>query len=187
MKAEGVIWTADRLDYPARTLLALAGPPGAGKTTLARRLLDVLGVPRLEIDALALEEDEHGDLRGLGAAAGLILERAGQRREGSLVVDTTAANPLYREALVEAAAGAGLEPHLLGVDATAAECAAALRARGEGSFRAMPEDVFDHYQSAWEELKRRAAAGQLIAEEGWCSVAVLDRRGVARLKEVCFG
>lgn len=188
MKAEGVIHLAaggpsvDRLDYPSATLLVLAGAPGAGKTTLARRLLRA---PRLEIDAIAAEE-VNGHPRGFSAAAALLLERAALSQSSQLVVDSSAVNPGYRRELLRLALTRGLEPHLLGLDASAGECADGLAARPQGPFPPLPADVFDYYQGAWQKLKEEALSGRLAKVEGWRSVTVLDRSAASRLTAIRF-
>lgn len=39
--------------------VVVIGPPGAGKTTLSRRLADITGLPHIQLDELRFKDDGH--------------------------------------------------------------------------------------------------------------------------------
>jgi adenylate kinase family enzyme len=74
-----VLTVADRLD-PAPRRIAIAGAPGAGKTTLARALAPVIGAVAVELDELAhgpawtIRPEFVSDVEALVAGEGWITE-----------------------------------------------------------------------------------------------------------------
>lgn len=171
------------LVYPARTLLVLAGIPGAGKSHLARRLLT--HVPVLEADAYITK---HADL-SLGQAVGEMTAEAERRvaTDPVLVLDATGVNAGYRYRMLRMAGRAGLAPHLLAVDATEDECTAGQIERG----RMIPDQSMRSYLAMWDVLKLKIAIGDLSGgdpefSEGFDSATVLDRAAANALQAIRF-
>jgi predicted kinase len=164
------------LRYPAGALVVIGGPPGAGKSTLAARVVD--RVPVLDPDATraalgpgAAWEDALAAWRAeLGAtlAAG----------SGAVAV-TTALRHGHRLGLAKAAAAADVPAHLVVLDADAALCRAGRAAQGE---RRIPDGLFEHLIREWEAFRRVLSDAPDPAP--FESVVVVDREAANRLRKV---
>jgi predicted kinase len=149
------------LRYPPGSLVVIGGPPGAGKSTLAARVVDRARVPLLD------PGDTRADL-GVALAAG-----------AGVVAVTTALNHRHRLGLVNAAAAAGLPAHLVLLDADAGLCRAGRAAQGS---ERISDGLFDDLVREWESFRR--ALADHAAADPFDSVTILDRTAADRLRRV---
>ena len=175
----GVVWVRGDdgprvLRYPAGALVAIGGPPGGGKSTLAARA--VTGVPVLDPDALRDGREWPDALADWRARLGAAL-RAG---DGAVAV-TTALRRGHRLGLAKAAAVAGVPAHLLLLDADAATCRAGRAAQGAAR---ISDGLFEHLLREWAAYRARLADADDPAP--FASITVLDRAAAERIRRVAL-
>jgi predicted kinase len=174
----GVVWLRGPggpavLRYPPGSLVVIGGPPGAGKSTLAARVVD--RVPVLDPDeprasgmpwdeALAVWRAELGATLAAGAGA---------------VAVTTALRHGHRLGLAKAAAAAQVRAHLLMLDADAETCRTGRAAQGD---HRIPDGLFEHLLREWEAFRRTLTT--LSDPAPFASITVLDRATADRLRRV---
>jgi predicted kinase len=163
------------LRYPAGALVAIGGPPGAGKSTLAARAVGAR-VPVLDPDDVrARDGGEWGDALRTWRA-----ELEGALRSGSgAVAVTTGLREGHRLAMTRAAAAAGVEAHLVLIDAADDECRAGRAAQGEEK---IAEGLFEHLLHEWGALRRTLENGDPAGD--FAPVVIADRAAAARLRRI---
>jgi uncharacterized protein DUF4031/AAA domain-containing protein len=168
----GVTWLRGNdgpavLRYPPGSLVVIGGPPGAGKSTLAARVVDRARVPLLD----------SGDTRVVARVA---LDAALAAGAGAVAV-TTALRQGQRLELTQAAAAAGSPAHLVLLDADADLCRAGRAARGS---ERISDGLFEDLLREWEAFRR--ALADHAAADPFASATILDRVAAARLRRVAF-
>jgi predicted kinase len=178
----GVVWLRGGegpavLRYPPGALVAIGGPPGAGKSTLAARAVGGR-VPVLDPDDVrARAGGEWGDALRTWRAE---LEVALASGSGAVAV-TTALREGHRLAMTKAAAAAGVEAHLVLVDAGEDECRAGRAAQGG---RKIGDGLFEHLLREWAALRRTVENGGFAGD--FASVVVADRAAAAHLRRIAI-
>jgi len=176
----GVVWLRGGegpavLRYPPGALVAIGGPPGAGKSTLAARVVGGR-VPVLDPDDVrAREGGGWGDALRTWRAE---LEAALASGSGAVAV-ATALREGHRLAMTKAAAAAGVEAHLVLVDAGEDECRAGRAGQGEEK---IGDGLFEHLLREWEAFRRTLENGAFAGN--FASVVVADRAAAARLRRI---
>lgn len=142
----------------AALLIAFAGLPGTGKTTLARRLARQLGAVYLRIDTIEQAIRDAGVLQGEVGPAGYLaaygLAAENLRLGRSVVADSVNPLQITRESWREVAAAA--TARLVEIEVVCSD-AAEHRRRVETRRREPgPEDIEGLTQPAWQEVVDRA-------------------------------
>jgi hypothetical protein len=150
------------LRYPPGSLVVIGGPPGAGKSTLAARVVDRARVPLL---------DSQGDLA-------VALDAALAIGAGAVAV-TTALRHGHQLRLTAAAAAAGVPAHMILLDADRDVCRAGRAAQGS---ERIAEDHFEDLLRDWEAFRR--ALVERAAADPFASVTILDRAAVNRFRRL---
>jgi predicted kinase len=176
----GVVWLRGFggpavLRYPPGSLVVIGGPPGAGKSTLAARVVD--RVPVLDPDELRTPEASWEETL---AAWRLALRETLASGAGAVAV-TTALRHGHRLGLTKAAAAADVPAHLLLLDADAPTCRAGRAAQGE---QRISDGLFEHLLREWEAYRRTLTATPDPAP--FASIAVADREAADRLRRVAL-
>ena len=163
------------LRYPVGALVAIGGPPGAGKSTLAARAVGAR-VPVLDPDEVrARDGGDWGDALRTWRGE---LEAALASGSGAIAV-TTALREGHRLALTKAAAAAGVQAHLVLVDAAEEECRAG---RAAQSGEKIGDGLFEHLLREWHALRRSLEIGGSAGD--FASVVVADRTAARRLRQI---
>jgi predicted kinase len=179
---EGVTWVRGGtgpavLRYPAGSLVVIGGPPGAGKSTLAGRVVDRVRVP-------VLDPDETRDALSVSWEEALAAWRAELREAlaagtGAVAV-TTALRHGHRMGMTKAADAAGVAAHLVLLDASPEACRAG-RAAQDGE--RIPDGLFEHLLQEWAAFR-----GALLSDGAdpapFASVTIMDRDAAERLRRV---
>jgi predicted kinase len=175
----GVAWLSGSggpavLRYPAGALIVIGGPPGAGKSTLAARVVERVPV---------LDPDDTRSRFGVSWEEALAAWRADLQATltagGGAVAVTTALRHGHRLGLARAAAEAGVPAHLLMLDAGAELCRAGRAAQGASR---IPDGLFEHLLREWDAYRRTLAAATTAAP--FDSITVLDREAADRLRRI---
>ncbi|MGW4643650.1 AAA family ATPase [Sphaerisporangium sp. NPDC004334] len=193
-RAPGVV-RAERLRYPARSLVLLAGLPGAGKSTLLARLYDLDGgetgpVPAGEVRVIDSRQSRNWWARFLGPvpprartplvhATHVVRIARAVLRGHSVVAHTRGTWPhiLYGFAWLARRRGAGT--HVILLDIPPPTARAGQYARG----RVVTVGAFARHCRRWRSLVERARSGELPPA---ASVILLDREAADRLREIRF-
>ncbi|HTE60241.1 MAG TPA: AAA family ATPase, partial [Solirubrobacteraceae bacterium] len=164
------------LRYPRGALVVIGGPPGAGKSTLAARVVDGARVPVLDPDdtCAALGAEWETALAAWRADLAAALAAG----SGAMAV-TTALRHGHR--LANAAAAAAVQAHLVLLDADADLCRAGRAAQGNDR---ISDSLYEHLLREWEALRRALADG--AAADPFDSVTILDREAADRLRRIGF-
>jgi len=180
---DGVTWLRGSegpavLRYPPGSLVVIGGPPGAGKSTLAARVVDGARVP-------VLDPDETRDALRVAWEDALAAWRAelvsALAAGAGAVAVTTALRHGHRLGLTKAAAAAGVPAHMVLLDADADLCRAGRAAQGA---ERISDGLFEHLLREWEAF-RRAFANHPAADP-FASVTILDRLAADRLRRVAI-
>ena len=164
------------LRYPAGALVASAGRPGRGsrRSRRAPAAARAGARPRRRPGARG---------RGVGRRAADLARRRWRRRwpRSGAVAVTTALREGHRLALTGAAAAAGVEAHLVLVDAGAEECRAGRAAQGG---ERIGDGLFEHLLREWSALRRRSKTAPLqgISPPSWSPTAA----AAARLRRIAL-
>jgi len=161
------------LSFPADAIVVVAGVPGAGKTTLIRRAVDRTSGARI-VDTDDVREAGGRRLLYAGHYARIAAAVAGRR---PAVIHSRGTHPAARRAIATLAALRGRPAHLVMIDADRDEAEAGQRARG----RTVEPAEMDRQLARWRRLMARRPE-----DEGWASVAVLDRRQAANIERMAF-
>ena len=166
------------LRFPAGALVVLGGPPGAGKSTLAARVVDAARVPVLDPDAVraSLGGTWEEALAAWRAELGDALAAGG----GAIAV-TTALRHGHRLGMAKAAAAAGVPAHLVLLDADAEACRAGRASQGEAK---IADGLFEHLLGEWAAYRRALDAARDPAP--FASVTILDRGAADRVRRLAI-
>ena len=175
----GVVWLRGgggpaMLRYPAGALLAIGGPPGAGKSTLAARVVERTPV----LDPDATRGATGADWDDALAAWRADLRATLSAGRGAVAV-TTALRHGHRLGLAKAAAAAGVPAHLLLLDADADLCRAGRAAQGA---QRISDGLFEHLLREWQAFRRTLEAASDASP--FASIAILDREAADRLQRI---
>jgi predicted kinase len=166
------------LRYPAGSLVVVGGPPGAGKSTLAARVVDRSRTPVLDPDetrsALDVEWDE-------ALAAWRAELRVALSAGTGAVAVTTALRHGHRLGMTKAAAAAGVPAHLLLLDADPETCRAGRAAQGDAR---IADGLFEHLLREWAAFRRALATTDDAAP--FASITVVDRDAAYRLRRIAM-
>jgi predicted kinase len=159
------------LRFPAGALVVIGGPPGAGKSTLAARVVE--RVPVLDPDDFRAASWEE-------ALAAWREDLATTLANGSgAVAVTTALRHGHRLGLAKAAAAAGVPAHLVLLDADADACRAGRAAQGAPR---ISDGLFEHLLREWAAYRRALRADADPAP--FASVTVLTRTAADRIRRI---
>jgi predicted kinase len=177
----GVTWLRGEagpavLRYPAGSLVVIGGPPGAGKSTLATRVVDPARVPVLDPDATRAALDAEWEE---APAAWRDELRAALSAGSGAVAVTTALRQGHRLGLTKAAAAAGVPAHLLLVDADAETCRSSRAAQTDAR---ISDGLFEHLLREWAALRRSLAESDDAAP--FASITIVDRAAAGRLRGI---
>jgi predicted kinase len=164
------------LRYPAGSLVVIGGPPGAGKSTLAARVVDPARVPVLDPDATRAELQTRWE-EALTAWRS-DLRAALQAGTGAIAV-TTALRQGHRLAMTKAAAAAGVAAHLVLLDADPHACRAG-RAAQDGA--RISDGLFEHLLREWAAFRRVLSTANDPAP--FASITILDRATADRVRRL---
>jgi deoxyadenosine/deoxycytidine kinase len=157
------------LTFPADSVIVVAGVPGAGKTTLIRRVVD-----RDTVRVVDTEDRRDAGRRHLlypGHYARIAAAIAGTR---PVVIHSRGTFAVTRRAIALLARLRGRPAHLILLDAERAEAEQGQRARG----RTVDAAEMSRQLARWRRLRP--------AGEGWTSVVRLDREQAARTEAIEF-
>jgi predicted kinase len=179
---DGVVWLDGRrggpavLRFPPGALVVIGGPPGAGKSTLAGRVVDRSRVP-------VLDPDEIRTARGLAWEDALAAWRddlgSALAAGGGAVAVTTALRHGHRLGMTKTAAAAGVPAHLVLLDVDADACRAGRAAQG---VERISDSLFEHLLREWEALRRTLASHD--DPRPFDSVTVLTRAAADRVRRI---
>jgi predicted kinase len=164
------------LRYPAGSLVVIGGPPGAGKSTLAARVVDRARVPVLDPDATRAALDVEWEEALAAWRADL---RAALSAGTGAVAVTTALRHGHRLGMTKAAAAAGVPAHLVLLDASDEVCRAGRAAQGDAR---IPDGLFEHLLREWAAFRRALSTARDPAP--FASVTIVDRAAADRLRRV---
>jgi predicted kinase len=175
----GVVWLRGSggpavLRYPAGALVVIGGPPGAGKSTLAARVVERMPVLDPDATRTALGVSWEDALAAWRSELRATLERGA----GAVAV-TTALRHGHRLGLAQAAASAAVPAHLVMLDAEPALCRAGRAAQGEPR---IPDGLFQHLLREWGAFRRALSTATDAAP--FDSITIVDRRAADRLRRV---
>ncbi|MGH8909756.1 MAG: AAA family ATPase [Egibacteraceae bacterium] len=173
-----------RLTYPAGALLVVAGIPGAGKSTLIRRLFSSQPVRVFDPESI-----HHRYRSWLGSRVPYRLYRPlvhiehyarlarAMKRPGSLVIHETATRGWVRRWI---ARRAQRPAHLLLLDVDLDAARAGQRQRG----RQISSKALTRHWQGWQRMRRQLAVDpcRWLRREGYSSAVVVDRAGVVTVR-----
>jgi predicted kinase len=162
------------LRYPAGSLLVIGGPPGAGKSTLAARV--IAGVPVLDPDETRAALDAGWEDALAAWRADL---RAALSAGTGAVAVTTALRHGHRLGMTKAAAAAGVPAHLLLLDADPDTCRAGRAAQGDAR---VSDGLFEHLLREWAAYRRTLSTTADAAP--FDSITIADRPAADRVRRV---
>jgi predicted kinase len=176
----GVVWLRGFggpavLRYPPGSLVVIGGPPGAGKSTLAARVVD--RVPVLDPDELRTPDTPWEETLAAWRSA---LRETLAAGAGAVAV-TTALRHGHRLRLAKSAAAADVPAHLLLLDTDAATCRAGRAAQGEPR---ITDGLFEHLLREWEAYRRTLTTSP--EPEPFASITIADRDAADRLRRIVF-
>ena len=180
-----------RLVYPARAVLVVAGIPGAGKSTLIRRLFP--STPPLVLDPELIQQRYRswlGDMVPYRVYRPLVhfehyirLAHAMKRPEG-LVVHEVGTRWWVRRWIARRARAAKRPAHLLLLEVDLDTARTGQHRRGR---QISPSAVKRHWRG-WQRLRRQLAAEECWPGcEGYASAVILSRADARNLASIDFG
>ena len=156
-----------RLSFPDNAVVVVAGVPGAGKSTLIRRVVDRSAVEVVDTDDQRRDGGRASYVRHYGRIVAAV------RGSRPVVIHSRGTVGTLRRAIALVAALHGRPAHLILLDAPRAEAEEGQRRRG----RRVSHARMDREVERWARLRRRA-----LRREGWSSVTVLDRPSAAAVE-----
>ena len=158
-----------RLTYPDNAVVVVAGLPGAGKTTLIRRVTSRTAATVVDTDDQRRRGGQASNVRHYGHIAAAVWGRQ------PVVIHSRGTVGTLRRLIALLSFLRGRPAHLILLDAPRAAAEDGQRRRGRWvSRRKMDREV-----ARWERLLRSRFRG-----EGWRSVTRLDRPSAAQVEEL---